>query len=132
MADVMTEKAAARPGQTGELDALVIGAGFSGLYQLFCLRERLGLSVQVLGYGSLKGRVSHGRMVLVDRSVAVIGSMALSQVSLDRRREVAITVHDAANIARLAELFDNFARQVPRERLALSEFVRAGNEDEDE
>ena len=30
------------------VDALVIGAGFSGLYQLLCLRDRLGLSVQVL------------------------------------------------------------------------------------
>ena len=29
-------------------DALVIGAGFSGLYQLLCLRDRLGLSVQLL------------------------------------------------------------------------------------
>jgi cation diffusion facilitator CzcD-associated flavoprotein CzcO len=35
-----------RHGRT--LDALVIGAGFSGLYQLLCLRDRLGLSVQVL------------------------------------------------------------------------------------
>ena len=32
-------------------DALIIGAGFSGLYQLFCLRDRLGLSVQVLEAG---------------------------------------------------------------------------------
>ncbi len=31
-----------------ELDALIIGAGFSGLYQLICLRDRLGLSVKVL------------------------------------------------------------------------------------
>jgi cation diffusion facilitator CzcD-associated flavoprotein CzcO len=31
-----------------DLDALVIGAGFSGLYQLLCLRDRLGLSVKVL------------------------------------------------------------------------------------
>ncbi len=30
------------------LDALIVGAGFSGLYQLHCLRERLGLAVQVL------------------------------------------------------------------------------------
>ncbi len=35
-------------GQTDILDALVIGAGFSGLYQLLCLRDRLGLSVKVL------------------------------------------------------------------------------------
>ncbi len=32
----------------GELDVLVIGAGFAGLYQLLCLRDRLGLSVRVL------------------------------------------------------------------------------------
>jgi cation diffusion facilitator CzcD-associated flavoprotein CzcO len=34
-----------------EFDALVIGAGFSGLYQLYSLRDRLGLSVQVLEAG---------------------------------------------------------------------------------
>ena len=36
---------------TDELDAVVIGAGFAGLYQLLCLRDRLGLSVQVLEAG---------------------------------------------------------------------------------
>jgi cation diffusion facilitator CzcD-associated flavoprotein CzcO len=34
--------------ESGHFDALVIGAGFSGLYQLLCLRDRLGLSVKVL------------------------------------------------------------------------------------
>ena len=36
---------------TVELDALVIGAGFAGLYQLLCLRDRLGLSVKALEQG---------------------------------------------------------------------------------
>ena len=36
----------------GILDALVIGAGFGGLYQLYSLRERLGLSVRVLEAGA--------------------------------------------------------------------------------
>ncbi|HEX7952883.1 MAG TPA: NAD(P)/FAD-dependent oxidoreductase, partial [Burkholderiales bacterium] len=36
---------------TAACDALVIGAGFSGLYQLLCLRDRLGLSVKVLEAG---------------------------------------------------------------------------------
>jgi cation diffusion facilitator CzcD-associated flavoprotein CzcO len=36
----------------GVLDALVIGAGFAGLYQLLCLRDRLGLSVRVLEAGT--------------------------------------------------------------------------------
>jgi cation diffusion facilitator CzcD-associated flavoprotein CzcO len=38
-------------GRTIELDALVIGAGFAGLYQLLCLRDRLGLSVRALETG---------------------------------------------------------------------------------
>jgi cation diffusion facilitator CzcD-associated flavoprotein CzcO len=36
------------PGSNAALDALVIGAGFAGMYQLHCLRDRLGLAVQVL------------------------------------------------------------------------------------
>ena len=34
-----------------ELDALIIGAGFSGMYQLHCLREKLGLTAKVLEAG---------------------------------------------------------------------------------
>jgi len=41
-----------RASQATELDALVIGAGFAGLYQLLCLRDRLGLSVKALEAGS--------------------------------------------------------------------------------
>ncbi len=37
--------------RTIELDALVIGAGFAGLYQLLCLRDRLGLSVKAVEAG---------------------------------------------------------------------------------
>jgi cation diffusion facilitator CzcD-associated flavoprotein CzcO len=36
---------------SGEFDALIIGAGFSGLYQLYCLRNRLGLAVKILEAG---------------------------------------------------------------------------------
>jgi cation diffusion facilitator CzcD-associated flavoprotein CzcO len=34
-----------------ELDALVIGAGFAGLYQMLCLRDHLGLSAKALEAG---------------------------------------------------------------------------------
>jgi cation diffusion facilitator CzcD-associated flavoprotein CzcO len=34
-----------------ELDAIIIGAGFSGLYQLHCLRDRLGLKAEVVERG---------------------------------------------------------------------------------
>ena len=48
--ETMVHASNARGGMT-ELDALVIGAGFAGLYQLLCLRDRLGLSVQALEAG---------------------------------------------------------------------------------
>ena len=48
--DTMVHASNARGGTT-ELDALVIGAGFAGLYQLLCLRDRLSLSVQALEAG---------------------------------------------------------------------------------
>jgi cation diffusion facilitator CzcD-associated flavoprotein CzcO len=35
-----------------ELDALIVGAGFAGMYQLLCLRDRLGLRVKTLEAGS--------------------------------------------------------------------------------
>nr|WP_294519789.1 NAD(P)/FAD-dependent oxidoreductase [uncultured Rhodopila sp.] len=44
----MTSAPEAKSSETRDLDALIVGAGFSGLYQLLCLRDRLGLSVQVM------------------------------------------------------------------------------------
>src|SRR6516165_6468595 len=51
MADLTTDIAGGKSVTTTELDALVIGAGFAGLYQLLCLRDRLGLSVRALEAG---------------------------------------------------------------------------------
>jgi cation diffusion facilitator CzcD-associated flavoprotein CzcO len=51
MADTTTDVATNDSTQPVELDALMIGAGFAGLYQLLCLRDRLGLSVKVLEAG---------------------------------------------------------------------------------
>ena len=52
VADLRTGKA----DRTTALDALVVGAGFAGLYQLLCLRNRLGLSVKILEAGGGVGR----------------------------------------------------------------------------
>ena len=35
-----------------EVDALIVGAGFAGMYQLLCLRDRLGLTARVLEAGA--------------------------------------------------------------------------------
>ena len=46
MADVTMDIASIGSLQAAERDVLMIGAGFTGLYQLLCPRDRLGLSVQ--------------------------------------------------------------------------------------
>ena len=51
MTNVLRDRPTAPVGEVTELDALVIGAGFAGLYQLLCLRDRLGLSVKALEAG---------------------------------------------------------------------------------
>ena len=51
MTGVTTRGSPIEAARTRAFDALIIGAGFSGLYQLLCLRDRLGLSVQVLEAG---------------------------------------------------------------------------------
>jgi phytoene dehydrogenase-like protein len=51
MPDDVAPTTAGRSGKPRELDALIIGAGFSGLYQLLCLRDRLGLSTLLLEAG---------------------------------------------------------------------------------
>ena len=89
------------------------------------LRERqaAGVSVQLLGYGSLSGMLSHGRMIIVDDTTAVIGSTALTPASLDERREVGIVLRDQENIERLRQFFDEMLRKRPEGLTRLAEFA---------
>jgi len=45
---------------------------------------------------------SHGKIMLIDDAVAVVGSLALAPLSLDFRREVAILVDEAPGHCRRA------------------------------
>jgi len=42
---------------------------------------------------------SHGKIMLIDNHLAVVGSLALSALSLDFRREVAIVIDEPPAIA---------------------------------
>lgn len=66
-----------------------------------------GLTVEVLGRGALGGLLPHGKMILVDDSTAVVGSIALSPKSLDSRREVAVVIRNRACVRQLAEFFQS-------------------------
>ncbi len=67
------------------------------------LRERRdeGITVTVLGKQPIRGFEPHGKMMIVDEARAVLGSTALSTLSLDFRREVSIVIHDPGLVKQL-------------------------------
>jgi phosphatidylserine/phosphatidylglycerophosphate/cardiolipin synthase-like enzyme len=71
-------------------------------------QRRRGLEVDVIAGG---GSLSHGRMILVDRQTAVLGSFALSERSLDARRELATLIHEPALITQLERRLEKMARR---------------------
>jgi len=67
------------------------------------LRDRRndGIIVSVLGKHPMGGLEPHGKMMIVDESRAILGSTALSTLSLDFRREVSVVVHEPALVKQL-------------------------------
>jgi cardiolipin synthase len=72
-------------------------------------KRRQNIPVQVVGDGAIGGLVCHGRMILIDGKTAVIGSIHLSQPSLDLRREVAIVIEEAHLVSELYDYYQNLA-----------------------
>jgi phosphatidylserine/phosphatidylglycerophosphate/cardiolipin synthase-like enzyme len=68
-------------------------------------RRADGLTVEIVTAKRLGDLKSHGKIMLVDEATVVVGGLALAALSLDFRREVAITVTEPAAVAEVAELF---------------------------
>jgi phosphatidylserine/phosphatidylglycerophosphate/cardiolipin synthase-like enzyme len=85
-------------------------------------RSQAGLPVQVFGDARVGGLKSHGKLMIVDDRLAVVGSLALSAISLDYRlavvgslalsaisldfrREVAITLDQPEAVAAVRDVF---------------------------
>jgi phosphatidylserine/phosphatidylglycerophosphate/cardiolipin synthase-like enzyme len=80
------------------------------ILSLLNAKKLAGVSVDVLSGREVGGLRSHGRMILVDDAVAVIGSIALAPLNLDFRREVAIEVRQGRSIRQLRDFFEACAR----------------------
>lgn len=72
---------------------------------LLQLRRREGVTVDVFDGKHLGGMKSHGKILLVDRALAVVGSAALTALSLDFRREVALACDEPAAVIEIEQLF---------------------------
>ncbi len=84
------------------------------LIALLNARRAAGLAVDVFGTKRIGDLKSHGKIMLIDDRVAVVGSLALAALSLDFRREVAIIVDEPDAVAEVQRLFETIeAQQVP-------------------
>ncbi|MCX6626101.1 MAG: phospholipase D-like domain-containing protein [Candidatus Solibacter sp.] len=72
---------------------------------LLKLKKAQGVDVEVLASGQLGGLLPHGKLIIVDGRKAAFGSMALSALSLDFRREIAVIVEDTKCVRKLKEFF---------------------------
>lgn len=68
-------------------------------------RRAAGVTVEAYTARRLGDLKSHGKIILLDDRIAVVGSLSLAAISLGFRREVAIVVDDAAAIADVQRLF---------------------------
>jgi len=69
------------------------------------VQEAQGVDVQVLGQGNLGGLLAHGKLTIVDGRIAAIGSMAQTALSLDFRREIAVTVEEPKCVRKLKNFY---------------------------
>jgi len=83
-----------------------------GLIDLLNQRRSQGINVEIFGQKRLGNLISHGKMMLVDGTRAVVGSLALTALSLDFRREVALVVDEPAAVAELDQLFRSIGAAV--------------------
>jgi cardiolipin synthase len=78
------------------------------------LRERRdeGIEIAVIGRQSVGALKAHGKLLIIDESRVVLGSMAMSALSLDFRREVSVLVDDHDVVHELNGFFDDLSARV--------------------
>ena len=95
-----------------ELRALIAGARHSirildhklsdpDLLGLLRDRRNEGIIVSAIGRHPMGAIEPHGKMMIIDEERAILGSTALSTLSLDFRREVSVVIHQPALVKQL-------------------------------
>lgn len=73
----------------------------SAMLTLLKAREAAGIDVDVRAQDGLGSLVPHGKLLLIDDSAAVVGSISLSTLALDFRRELAVVVTEKSSLKAL-------------------------------
>jgi len=72
-------------------------------------READGIRVDIRGRSGLGPLVAHGKLLMIDDQAAAIGSISLSTLALEFRRELAVVVRDRASL----DILDRFWTSLP-------------------
>lgn len=91
------------------------------LVTLLNARRASGIIVQAYTSKRLGAVRSHGKIILVDDRIAVVGSLSLAAISLGFRREVAIVVEDDEAVAAVRTLFATIDAEPTAGRIGASE-----------
>ena len=81
------------------------------IVNLLRAQKAAGLTVEVLRKAKVGNLLSHGKMMVIDDQVAVIGSISLAALAMDFRREVALVIRDLGCVGQLGEFFQKMAAQ---------------------
>jgi phosphatidylserine/phosphatidylglycerophosphate/cardiolipin synthase-like enzyme len=85
------------------------------------LRERRhdGIEVRVIGRQVGSALRPHGKLVLIDDARAILGSMAMSALSLDFRREVSVIIENRAIVYELRSFFNEVSARADESMMRL-------------
>jgi phosphatidylserine/phosphatidylglycerophosphate/cardiolipin synthase-like enzyme len=76
------------------------------LIALLKAKHEAGVAVEIFSSKQLAGLKSHGKIMVIDDRILVVGSLALSALSLDFRREVSIVVNEPSAVREAVRLFE--------------------------
>ena len=88
-------------------------------------RRNEGIIVSLIGRHPMGAIEPHGKMMIIDEQRAILGSTALSTLSLDFRREVSVIIHEPALVKQLNMAYQQLsvrtgsaAAHLPGDRIA--------------
>jgi phosphatidylserine/phosphatidylglycerophosphate/cardiolipin synthase-like enzyme len=83
------------------------------LISLLRAKRSAGVAVEIFSAKQMAGLKSHGKIMVLDDRLLVVGSIALSALSLDFRREVSIVVEEPSAVSDALQLFASIDAQGP-------------------
>lgn len=81
------------------------------LVALLRKRREEGIVVSVIGRQTIGSLVPHGKLIIIDDTRAVLGSLAMSALSLDSRREVSILTDTPTVVRSLTSFYQELSRK---------------------